>query len=116
MAPPRSFFAVATTAMLLLLAPAIEARCHNLSSTAFTHCPKYGDGSSGVVKAAATAPFPLKEMTTGIAKHKEGVQQQASVKIQENLPTDTSTDATPWLYGMEGKPLARRSNCIPTHP
>ena len=94
-------------AVLIWMAPTTtEARCHNLSSTAFTHCPKQSGGASGVIKAAATAPFPMKGTATGSAKKEENVQKIASVKAQEDLPTDTSADATPWLYGLEGKARA----------
>ena len=100
----QSVFTISLTAILLL--STVEARCHNLSSTAFAHCPKYSGAADEVVKAAATAPFPITALATGGAQHQEKVQQKAAVKAQDNLPSNTSTDATPWLYGTEGKLMA----------
>ena len=112
MSSTRSLSAVATMAIVFLLASTIDGRCHNLSSTAFTHCPRHSGEASGIVKAASTAPYPMKAMATGAAKKQQTTQKVALVKAQENLPTDTSADTTPWLYGQGGKLKARMRSYV----
>ena len=82
----RSLPAILMAALLLMLTSNAEARCHNLSSTAFTHCPKHSDEAHAVVDAAATAPYPIKALATGQSTPQGKIENHQAAAISAPAP------------------------------
>lgn len=85
MAFPRSLSAILSATIFLFLISDAAALCHKLSSST-AYCSQHSGEALDVLKAASTAPLPVKALGTGLPTHKTIEEKHQAVALKAAAP------------------------------